>query len=94
LGHKRLARFVTEVAIAGQGFLRLDVPGEAGAEATQYLHPNTIYALTPTTQALARRVAAQDRPAPGQVPDYPGEPDPWDAEQEPDDDVDDEEPKR
>ena len=58
LGHKRLAAYVQEVTIAGQGFLRLDVPGEGETiEATQFIPPSTIYCLTPVTEELARKMA-------------------------------------
>jgi len=74
MGHRRLAGYVREVEIAGQGMLRLDVPGwihteptgeqeERGA-ATQFYSPNALYCLTPTTEDIARRFAARTRPAP------------------------------
>jgi hypothetical protein len=62
LGHRRLAGYVTEQTIAGAGFLRIDVPGH-GAEpiATQFFAPSSVYALTPTTEDMARRVAEASR---------------------------------
>lgn len=61
MGHRRLAGRVTEVQIAGAGFLRVDVPdteGEDGARAfTQLLSPNSIYAITPVTEEVARELA-------------------------------------
>lgn len=66
MGHRRLAGRVTEVTVAGAGFLRIDVPGNADQPdvATQFVQPCSVYALTPTTEELARRVAATSRPAP------------------------------
>ena len=58
MGHRRLAGYLTEQTIAGAGFLRIDVPGPEGApRATQFFAPSSVYALTPTTEAMARRVA-------------------------------------
>lgn len=65
MGHRRLAGFVTEEEIAGVGLLRLDVPGVDGEpEQTQYYHPNALYCLTPTTEEIAKAVAAYNRPNP------------------------------
>jgi hypothetical protein len=66
---------VTEVEIAGQGFLRLDIPETVdGAEttlpaATQFYSPSSVYALTPTTEETAR--AVRSRPAPVQAWEVP-----------------------
>lgn len=65
LGHRRLAGRVTEVTIADGAFLRIDIPGGDGqAPMTQYYAASSVYAITPTTEALARRAAALFRPAP------------------------------
>jgi len=65
MGHRRLAGFLTEQTIAGAGFLRIDVPGKSGIDgdriATQFFAPSSVYALTPTTEAMAKRVAAASR---------------------------------
>ena len=75
LGHKRLAGYLTEAVIAGAGFLRIDIPGADGQPpATQYIAPSTLYALTPTTEETARRVAAINRPAPVQRWELPAAP--------------------
>lgn len=67
MGHRRLAGFVTEEEIAGAGLLRIDVPGEDGkALATQWYNPAALYALTPTTEEIARAVAKANRPEPVQ----------------------------
>lgn len=67
LGHRRMAGYLTEQQIAGAGFLRLDIPGADGqAPATQLYAPASIYAIHPTTEAIARHVAQTCRPAPVQ----------------------------
>jgi hypothetical protein len=66
MGHKRLVGFVTEQTIAGKGFLRVDVPAAEGDtnQVTQFISPDTIYCLTPTSEELARRAAKLSRVAP------------------------------
>lgn len=65
LGHKRIAGYVTDVVLAGAGFLRVDIPGGDGKMvATQFISPQTVYAITPTTEEVARRTAALDQPRP------------------------------
>lgn len=62
LGHRRLAGYLTEANIAGASFLRIDVP--SAPPATQYYAPGSVYAITPTTEDIARAVAQQRTPAP------------------------------
>jgi hypothetical protein len=66
MGHRRLAGFVREVSIAGAGFIRIDVPGPAGAAdvATQFYSPGSVYAMTPIAEDVARGFAARCRPEP------------------------------
>ncbi|MGI5223553.1 hypothetical protein [Actinoallomurus sp. CA-142502] len=64
LGHRRLAGRVTEAQIAGASFLRIDVPSEPPA--TQFYAPGAVYAITPTTEEIARAVARRYAPAPVQ----------------------------
>lgn len=67
LGHKRLGGYIREETIAGQGFLRIEIPDEGDKiQATQYIHPATVYAITPTTEAMARAVALRNKPTPVQ----------------------------
>jgi hypothetical protein len=78
MGHRRLAGYLSAVEIAGKGFLRLDIPGDTGA--TQLYNPSAIYAITPTSELTARRVAALSQPAPVQrweLPSGPAEADDW-----------------
>jgi hypothetical protein len=75
LGHRRLAGYLTEQQIAGASFLRLDIPGRASeGGATQYYSPGSVYAITPTTEEIARAVAVDNMPAPVQRWELPAPP--------------------
>lgn len=65
LGHRRLAGRVSEVTVAGHGFLRLDIP-PAGADPgrTQFIAPSAVYALHPVDETTARTAATTWRPEP------------------------------
>ncbi|WP_207955809.1 hypothetical protein [Rubrobacter marinus] len=69
-GHRRLGGYVSEQELAGTAFVRIDVPdaeGEADDRiATQLYNTSAVYALTPTTEEVARAVAAYNKPAPVQ----------------------------
>lgn len=62
MGHRRLAGHVSEQEIAGQAFLRLDVP--ADPPVTQFYSASAVYCITPTTEEIARAVGARTAPAP------------------------------
>lgn len=67
MGHRRLGGYVTEVTLAGAGMLRIDIPelvlGETThAAATQFYPPASLYALTPTTEEIARAVRSRPEP--------------------------------
>lgn len=63
-GHQRFAGRVRQ-AEWPPGFARLEIPATDGHEpVTQLLSPQSIYRLTPTTEALATAVAAKCRPEP------------------------------
>ena len=63
MGHRRLAGKVSEQVIAGQGFIRIDIPnGEKMT--TQFYGPGSVYALTPVAEDVARRLAASINAAP------------------------------
>jgi hypothetical protein len=64
LGHRRLAGFLTEQQIAGTSFLRIDIP--ATPPMTQFVAPTSVYAITPTSEGIARTVAGGSSPAPVQ----------------------------
>lgn len=64
MGHRRLAGKVTDAVIGGGAFLRIDIPGKDGCQTTQFYSPNSVYCISPTTEDIARAVAAQSEPAP------------------------------
>jgi|SRR3990167_11151133 len=66
MGHRRLAGKLTEATIAGDGFLRLDVYAGENQEAmvTQFYQPSAVYAITPTTEPIARLIAASAQAGP------------------------------
>lgn len=65
MGHRRLAGWLTEQEIAGAAFLRVDIPADLAYEAaTQFYAPAAVYAITPTTEEIARQVATSNRPQP------------------------------
>lgn len=68
MGHRKLAGEVSEQVIAGAGFIRVDVPEVPGADAyTAFFRPNSIYALTPVAEAVARHWCASHRERPIEV---------------------------
>lgn len=65
MGHKRMAGHVSEQVIGGHSFIRVDIPGPDGQPAaTQFITGQTIYAITPCTEELARKVSANCQPQP------------------------------
>jgi hypothetical protein len=55
-GHQTFAGRVTEQAIGGTSFVRVDVPGPDGSTAfTKLFGPAAIYSITPVSEELARR---------------------------------------
>jgi hypothetical protein len=66
MGHRRLGGYLQEVEIAGDGFLRIDVPSRDGngMVASQLYSPKAVYCITPTTEELAKAVAASSQPEP------------------------------
>jgi len=75
MGHRRLAGRVSEVELAGHGMLRIDVPTAApGGFITQYYSPSSMYALSPTTEEIARAVAKRNRPEPVYAFELPAPP--------------------
>lgn len=71
-GHQRIAGRVTEQAIGGCSFVRVDVPevGEIPAY-TRLLGNAAIYAINPCTEEIARASAAAYRAVPVQKYDIP-----------------------
>jgi hypothetical protein len=65
MGHRRIIGRVTEQAIGGSSFIRVDVPGkEEGFVATQFYSPSAVYCITPTVEEVARATADADVAAP------------------------------
>lgn len=64
MGHRRLIGRLSTATIAGASFLRIDIPREDGTESTQFYSPSAVYAITPTTEELARRAAHLNTVAP------------------------------
>ncbi len=57
-GHSQLAGYLTEETIAGQEFLRVEVPATAHLPAFyQRYNPRDIYSIIPLTEDEARQVA-------------------------------------
>lgn len=73
-GHARIAGRVTEQVLAGQGFVRVDVP-EIAASAysavtpgfTRLFGPGAIYSITPVSEEIARAAARSMRVEPVSV---------------------------
>lgn len=67
-GHTKIAGLVTEQVIAGQGFIRVDVPDlpEAGPykaqpKFTRLYGANAIYSITPVSEEIAMQAAQSMR---------------------------------
>jgi len=63
LGHVKLAGRVTEQEHFGTKLGRIDIPTGDGFT-TQFFSGSSIYRLTPTTEEIARSVAARNQPTP------------------------------
>lgn len=56
MGHARFAGRVTEQALGGTSFVRVDVPAVNGSPAfTKLFGASAIYSITPVTEELARK---------------------------------------
>ncbi len=62
MGHRRLAGYLTEQEIGGQNFLRIEIPGKLPV--TQFYSAQAVYAITPTTEEIAKTLAEKNRPTP------------------------------
>lgn len=70
MGHVRLAGRVTEEELFGAKMGRIDIPN-GDRFTTQYFGGGSIYRLTPTTEEIARNVAANNQPRPVQPWELP-----------------------
>ncbi len=64
MGHIRVAGKVTEQPMFGVALCRVDIPALDGGFTTRYFGGSSIYSLTPTTEDIARSVAAYMTPEP------------------------------
>jgi hypothetical protein len=70
MGHRKLAGKLSTQKVAGASFLRIDIPArkdtaiETEFVSTQFVNPTSIYAMHPTTEEVARAVAASIAPDP------------------------------
>ena len=54
MGHQRIAGLVSEVSLAGRGFIRVDVPNELGEVIfSRFYSPDAIYCVSPTDKQIA-----------------------------------------
>lgn len=74
MGHQTYAGLVTEQAIGGASFVRIDVPECDGLPAfSKCFGAGSIYCITPVTEEIARLRAKSLRQAPLSVYDLPAE---------------------
>jgi hypothetical protein len=67
-GHQRLIGMVSEQTVAGQGFLRVDVPETKSQPAfTRLFGPGAIYAINPVSEAIAKLYIERMNQAPIQA---------------------------
>lgn len=72
MGHQTYAGYVSEQVVAGQAFVRIDIPGDAElGDWTKYFGPSSVYGITPVTEQIARLRAKTLGRAPMSVWDLP-----------------------
>lgn len=72
MGHQKFAGHVTEQAVGGASFVRIDIPEGAGRPAfTKLFGGGSIYCITPVTEEVARALAARIRSEPVQPWELP-----------------------
>lgn len=70
MGHRRTAGRLTEVELFGGKMGRLDIPDGEGFT-TMFFNASSVYCITPTTEELARGVAARNKPEPVHLYELP-----------------------
>lgn len=74
MGHQTYAGRITEQTIAGSGFIRVDIPRTSSDEPfSKLFSPGSIYAITPTTEEIARAMAERYAQRPLTLYDLPQE---------------------
>jgi hypothetical protein len=74
MGHQTFAGLVSEQAIGGASFVRIDVPEADGLPAfSKCFGAGSIYCITPVTEEVARMRAKSLRQSPLSVYDLPSE---------------------
>lgn len=87
MGHQTYAGRVTEQTVGGQAFVRVDVPAVGETPAfTKLFGSGSIYCITPTSEDVARRMAAQVIKTPVYLYDVPSTRRLAQADAEPDED--------
>lgn len=65
MGHQRYIGKVSEQVVAGQGFVRVDVPGTQDSNPwTKLIGTGSIYAITPVSEEIARGMAETSQAKP------------------------------
>lgn len=65
MGHQRYIGRVTEQVIAGQGFVRVDIPKTDKVQAwTKLIGTSSIYAITPVSEEIAKAMANRSQAEP------------------------------
>ena len=65
MGHQRYVGLVSETVIAGQGFVRVDIPKTSKVEAwTKLVGPSSVYAITPVDKEIAVQMAERSHKKP------------------------------
>lgn len=65
MGHGKFAGYVSDQALGGASFVRVDVPAVDGQPAfTKFLGAASIFAITPCTEETAKRAARSFRSEP------------------------------
>lgn len=54
MGHQRVAGLISEVSLAGKGFVRVDVPDQKGqTQFSRFYSPDAVYCISPTDKQIA-----------------------------------------